>query len=139
MGNFNASDITSREAVKVTHVGLVSKTIDYTLSETASGSTTINMMRMPGGARIQELILNANCDGIGTGAETVAVYDSLGNTYIKTTTFAASLRMNDPSGQNARLTGSANLILQLCNCVGTGTATMQFAMTTMYLGEDDAD
>lgn len=139
MGNFNSSDITSKEAVKVNHAGLTSRTVKHTLKETASGSTTINMMRMPGGARIQELILNANCDGIGTGAETVAVYDSLGNSYIKTTTFAASLRMNDSGGQDTRLTSSANLILQLCDCVGTGTATMQFAMTTQYLGEDDAD
>lgn len=139
MGTFTASDITSKEAVKAVHAGLNSRVFTYTLDETASSALTIAMGRLPGGARVQGLELVSNVDQIGTGTEKVCVYDNLGNTYIKTTTFSIRMGLNNYAGLNARLTSSAHLTIQLIDCVKTGTASMKFALAVNYIREDSPD
>jgi hypothetical protein len=140
MGHFTDDSVTASPA-KAIHAGVNFVTASYTLGETASGSTTIAIIPLPGGARVADVTCWFNHATIGTGAEQVAVKDHLGNTYIRTTSAANSPQRFDPvfADIGARLTSSSHLVVSLHECVGTGTASTVCTVTCSYISEDDPD
>ena len=138
MGHFTASDITSKEAVAAVHAGVNARVASYTLTETASGSTSIAICRLPAGARVVGGILTADVDGIGTGAEEISVTDNLGNTHMVSTTFATVMRFGSTAFAT-RLTSSAHLNVNIHAAVGTGTTSMAFTIVPLYLADKAGD
>lgn len=126
-------------ATKALHAGLNTVVAGYTLAETASSSSTIDMLKLPGGARVVDLQVAAG--DIGTGAETVYVADTEGNEYFSTATAAydATFRRSNSTGFGERLTGSAHVRLTIGGAVDTGTSQTVFTVICSYLAEDDPD
>lgn len=141
MGHFVGPDVTAQYGAKSIHAGPNIAKGDYTLAETASGSTTIAILPLPGGGEVADvhLLLGNNLDG--TGAESVCVKDSLGNVYINTASAGTDLsfRADNYDGLFTRLTASANLQVQLCDVVGTGTVSTAISVIATYLAEKDKD
>lgn len=140
MGHFVASSVTGG-VVPAVHVGLNNLVATYTLGETASGSVTIAICRLPAGAKIVDSFLATNHGNLGTGAEQIRLYDSLGNTHMETANISNRTNAYKPTfaSQGIRLTGSANILLQLCAAVGTGTSSTQFSLSLTYKTQDSGD
>ena len=141
MAHYTADRMTSG-ATQANHTGLNIGIANFTLNETGSGSTTVALMPLPGGARVIDVTYTQNHDAIGTGAEAVTIYATIGGnsaaTYLETATQATVVRPNR-NGLGTRLTGSANLILQFNHLVGTGTASTVVKVICQYMVQDDAD
>src|SRR5512139_1240052 len=135
MVTFNSSDCTSVPALNW-HAGVNARVLTYTLNETASGSTNINMCALPAGARVINLFLalNNNAMGIVAGPGDLRVQDSQGNVYITSASGNKTFHTLNPTfaGLGPRVTSSCNLQLVL-NPVGTGTASTQFRMIVEYI------
>ena len=142
MSHYNTPLMTSG-ASQANHTGLNVQRATYGLAETASGSTTIALMALPAGARVVDVTyLQDTADGLGTGGEAVTIYATIaGNTaatYMSTASHSNVVRPNR-DGLGVRLTGSANLILQLNHLVGTGTASQNISVICQYMAQDDGD
>lgn len=148
MGNFNTPDIT-RGPQTSNHVGLNTHVTSFTLNETASSSTTYNVMSLPGGARIISAEVRANHGALNAGANAGAVrlYPSIGGNnvgnVIVTSTLSyqisSGLGGNNETGIGVRLTSSANLVLSLHDCAGTGTASTVFTVICSYIAMENPD
>ncbi len=137
MGKFHA-DTMSGESVPSVHAGLNTVVSNITLTETASGSVTIALAVLPGGARVTDLIYQSGTVD-GTGGESVFI-SCQGNQYLSTVADAQFLRASaSASGLGERLTSDATLSLQLCNVVGTGTSAQVIRVITSYLADKDPD
>lgn len=128
------------------HAGLNTKFATYTLAETASSSTTIAICALPGGAKVTDVTLQIGNDALDTtGGGSVAVRATIGGTAVATyvATGSGSLqvqRWNPAAGSvGVRLTSSANLIVQLTDFVGTGTASTVITAQVQYTASDDPD
>jgi hypothetical protein len=117
----------------------------YALGETASGSTTIAICGLPAGAQVISCAAKINHAALNAGANAGAlkVYATIGGTnvaaLIATSTANTSLSLGTGAGHGVRMTGSANLVVSLHDCVGTGTATTQFTVLCTYLSEKSGD
>lgn len=144
MATVNGPDMSSTEAVKALSSGINTRTATAVLNETASGSTNINIMRMPGGAEIvgMELMISNDIKAT-TGDALITVVDSLGNTWIQTASASGAIMRFNPTyaSMNVRLTSSATLIVAMPggHMNGTGTASTNFKLTCHYLTEKDPD
>jgi len=122
---------------------------NYTLNETASGSTSIAMHAIPAGAQVVDCRVQANHAALNAGANAGAVRanitigGSIVGTLIPTSTLAYAISMARDSTNLAyvgkRVTASAILQLNLHDCAGTGTASTQFTVITSYLSEKSGD
>lgn len=134
---------------KAIHVGLNTVISTYTLGETASGSTTIAVMSLPAGGEIVSAMVRANhaALNIGAAAGAVRLYPTIGGNsvgdIINTSTLSYQIQSgtagNNESGLGVRLTGSANLILNINGVNGTGTASTVFTVICQYLAEQEGD
>lgn len=128
--------------------GLNCVVANYTLQETASGSTTIAMCGLPAGAQVVDVRVQANHAALNAGANAGAVRVSLNHgtteagTLIPTSTLSYAISMARSATDlicGDRLTGSANVVLNIHDCVGTGTASTQFSVIVTYLAELSGD
>lgn len=139
--------VKSRLPAKAVHEGVNAVVSQYTLNETASGSTTIVVASLPGGGQLLGGSVKINHAALNAGANAGAVrlYATIGGTEVGTLipTSTVSYVVNMPAtgnlGLGTRLTGSANLVLQLHDCAGTGTASTVFTVIAQYLAEQDPD
>jgi len=148
MAHFETQEATSGPAVAV-HAGLNSVVVQYTLDETASGSTSIAICALPAGAEVTRAMVRANHAALNAGAAPGAVrlYPTIGGNsvgdLISTATISYQIQSgaagNNESGLGVRLTGSANLILNLEDLTGTGTASTVFTVIVDYLAEKSGD
>ena len=138
MGHFVGTAVTAA-AAKALHAGPNVAIAGYTLSETASGSTTIDVLPLPGGSRVTHVRVAAG--DIGTGAETLYIADTLGNAYFATATagFDGTFKTGANTGFGERLTGSANLRITIGGAVGTGTSQTALTVIAEYITEDEPD
>ena len=141
MVTFTSSDVTSVPAPTL-HAGVNARVLSYTLNETASGSTNINMAALPAGARIVNMFLaiGNNALGIVAAPGDVRVQDSLGNVYITSASANKLFHTYNPTyaSQGIRVTSSCNLQL-VCYPVASGTASTQFKMIVEYIKMEDGD
>ena len=148
MGHFTAPDVTSGSVPEI-HAGLNYKHATYTLTETASASTTIAMCRLPGGARVVDCTMtinNANLwDTATAGAsQTVQARIAGSSEAVLITTAQAGTQVNvfapAATAIGYRLTSSAQVVIQLVNVpVGSGTTTSIFAVALAYDCQLDPD
>lgn len=133
---------------KSIHAGVNAVVSRHTLDETASGSTTIVVASLPGGGQILGGAVRANHAALNGGANAGAVrlYATIGGNeignIIPTSTLSYAVAMpvsGNLAALGERLTGSANLVLQLHDCAGTGTASTVFDVICQYLSEEDPD
>lgn len=129
---------------KQIHAGVQNVSCQAEITATASGTETINLIHIPRGARIHDIVVTADSDGGGTGGESVIVQSATaGKTYLSATWAACAVgaRAGNSTGLNAALnyvyTASDTLILQTRNAVGTGTASMTFNVSVSYSVEED--
>lgn len=142
------SEVTRGQALAL-HAGLNTKVVQFTLDETASGSQTFAVMALPGGARMVKAQVRANHAALNAGANAGAVrlYPTIGGTsvgdVIHTSTLSYQIESGlggfNESGLGVRLTSSANLVLQLHDLAGTGTASTVFTVIAQYISVDDPD
>jgi len=125
--------------------GLNTVVATYTLSETASGSTTIAICGLPGGAQVVDLKARINHAGLmaGAGRGLMTIYATVaGNTaatYLGSSTASTEVMVAGGTGLGTRLTGSANLVIELADVVATGTASTVFTVMCTYLAELSSD
>lgn len=135
MGHFVADAFTSGGA-PAWHDGLNQVISTLRLQETASGSLTIALARLPDGSEITDVTVFMSST-IGTGGEVLDVYATIGGTEVanpvSSATHAVIVRADDGNGMAQRLTGSANLTMRVSNCVGTGAGSVTFRVVTSYL------
>jgi len=130
---------------KAVHAGLNCVVAQYTLDETASGSTTIVMAGLPGGGELVDTKAKINHGALNAGANAgaIRVYASVGGTevgeLIATSTADTALSQGVGAGHGERLTGSANLCVDLHDCAGTGTASTIITVICSYLAEKESD
>lgn len=138
MGKFHA-DTMSGEAVPAVHAGVNACISNITLTETASGSVTIALAVIPGGARLVDFTYLSPTRLGGTGGE--AVFVSIqGQDILGTAAEIAMLRASAAAAaMGSRLTSDATLTLQLCNVVGTGTSAQVIRTITQYVCDKDPD
>lgn len=136
MGHFVNSDVTAGPTPQI-HAGLNTKIATYTLSETASGSVTIAMCAIPGGAEV------TNCDlafsALDTsGGGTISVQAFIGGssvaTYIQSASGSTQVQAWNPTQASVafRLTASANLIVKVSNVSATGTSQAVISTVLQY-------
>jgi len=130
------------------HIGVQAVVANYTLNETASGSTTIVVASIPGGGQIVGGSVRINHAALNAGANAGAVrmYATIGGNEIGNIipTSTISYVVNMPATGNLavlgeRLTSSANLVVELHDCAGTGTASTVFTVIAQYLAEKEPD
>lgn len=141
MAHFVGPDCTGRPSVAI-HAGVNAVRAQYTLSETASASTTIAIASLPGGARMVGATLTLDNDAlVTTGGGSVALEDAFGHVYIQTGSGSLLTHTYNPTdtANGVRLTSSSNLIVRLSDVVGTGTATTVFTVMFQYVAQDDPD
>lgn len=130
---------------KAVHAGLNAVVAQYTLDETASGSTTIVVAALPGGAEMVETAVKINHGALNAGANAgaIRVYATIGGTevgeLVSTSTVDTALSVGVGAGHGERMTGSANLVAELHDCAGTGTASTIITVIGTYLAEKEAD
>ena len=131
--------------VKALAAGVNAVVAKYTLNETASGSTTIAICGIPGGAQVVSCGIKINHAALQDGANPGAaqVYATIGGTnvaaLIATSTANTTLTLGTGAGLGERLTSSANLIIDLEDIAGTGTASTVFTVICTYLSELSSD
>ena len=141
MAHFQSSTATSGPAPAI-QAGVNWNFATYTLAETLSGSNSIAMVRLPGGARVVDCyLMQSNTTSFGTGAELVSVSDGQGNTYIQSAAISTAFHAFNPTYASIgkRLTSSASLIVALHDFVKTGTASVTFSIGVGYLTDQDKD
>ena len=140
MAHFQSSTATSGPSPAI-QAGVNWNFATYTLTETASGSNSIAMVRLPGGARVVDCYLMQDSTSFGTGAELVSVSDGLGNTYIQSAAISTAFHAFNPTYASIgkRLTSSASLIVALHDFVKTGSASVTFSIGVGYLTDQDKD
>lgn len=133
---------------KAGHEGVNAVVTQYTLNETASASTTIVMASIPGGGELLDAAVRVNHAALNAGANAGAVrlYATIGGTeigaLIPTSTISYVVTMpatGNLAALGERLTSSANLVLELHDCAGTGTASTVFTVIASYLADQDPD
>jgi len=130
---------------KALAAGLNCVVATYTLNETASGSTTIAIAGLPGGAQVVDLKAHINHGALmaGAGRGLMTIYATVdGNTaatYLGSATASTEVKVAAGTGLGVRLTGSANLIIELADIVATGTASTVFTVMCTYLSEKSSD
>ena len=132
------------KSAKQIHAGIQNVTCTAEITATASGTETINLLPIPRGARIHDVLVTLDSSGGGTGAESVIVQSSgAGKTYLSATWAACAVgaRAGNTANVHAALayvyTASDTLILQTTGAVGTGTASMTFNVSVNYSVEED--
>lgn len=126
------------------HAGLNSRVVTYTLAETASGSTTIAIAALPGGARIVNATMAFDNDAVALGAAPgeVSLEDGFGNIYIASASANKAVHVFNPTydALGRRLTSSSNLIVRFnAGAPGSGTAATVVKVAVSYLKVDDPD
>lgn len=135
MPTYNASDMSSNAQVQALHAGLNQRTVEHTLHNTLTASSTINMGRLVQGSQVVGGLVRSNAD---YGDMTVRITDSLGNVYME----SASLSNGAPlDGRNlgTRITGSAHLQATMTGTLNTGTASLWIAIDLLYKTEERGD
>lgn len=142
MAHYVAS-ATTAGPVPAIHAGVNVQINTFTLNETASGSTTIAIAALPAGARVVDVKVMGNHANLqATAGAQVSVYSTIGGTkvadYLSSVTYAVFMS-GDDNDFGTRMTGSANLIMRLSECAGTGTGSTQFTVVTSYLADQRGD
>lgn len=142
MATFSSADCTAVPA-KAIHAGVNVRVATYTLNETASGSTNINMIALPPGARVVNVIMGIgnNAVGIVAAPGDVRVQDSQGNVYISSASANKTVHLFNPSAYDGfakRVTSSCNMQIVI-NAVATGTASSNWRLMVEYIKEEDGD
>lgn len=128
MPNYLA-DTRTNGAVTDLHVGLNCIVSKATISETLSGSMSVELAVIPGGGRITRVHFLNHGGGTAGGVVTIAAG---GNAYMTSATNAASV-LATGSGLGDRLTSDATLTLVLNNLSGDGEASTPITVITEYL------
>lgn len=126
------------------HVGVNARVVSYTLAGTASGSNTIAIAALPGGARVLGATLSFDNNAVALGAAPgeVSLEDGFGNVYITSASGNKAVHVWSPThdANGVRLTSSSNLIVRFNQGLpGSGTATTVISVAFQYLAQDDPD
>lgn len=141
MAHYTAPQVTAGPVTRV-HAGLNAMISDFSLNETASGSTTIAMFAMPAGARLTGgRVVRGD---IGTGGELIEMFVVTNGTNMGTlansATFNATTGFQGPAtGIGLRLTASSQVWIRISNAVGTGTGVTTLRMIVEYLADQRGD
>ena len=133
------------QPAKQIHAGINYIVARGSLTATASGTDTINLIHLPRGAKIQDIFVTTDVTDSGTGGESIVIKSSgAERTYMSATLAqcAVGARMGATVSMHAALgyvyTASDTLILQTgASAVGTGTASISFKVAVSYTVEDD--
>jgi len=146
MGHFVASSVTAGPTPAI-HAGVNVKVATYTLAETASGSLTIAMCVIPGGAQVvdAQLAWDNNSLSLGATPGTIAVLGKTGGTTMATFVQSASAnstpQLYNPTSDSVgyRFTSSSQCVLSLHNLPPSGTGTTIFTVVLSYITAEDPD
>jgi hypothetical protein len=139
MPNFVGSAVTAGPS-KAIHAGLNTVIATYTLNETASGSTSIAIYALPGGARVYDAKIKINHAALTLGAAPgIVAVSAQGRSLVGTATPSTSFISGVGSGLGQRMTSSANVTVNLGDVGGSGTASTIFTVILSYTVEDDGD
>ena len=141
MPHYTASVVTAGPTPQH-HVGLNYNVSTYTVSETLSGSLSIAMAVIPGGARVVRADVAWDNNAINLGAESgwVTLQGQTGGTNHATLVRSASLNATanvalytpeDPA-VGYRFTSSSIAVLKFSNLTGSGTAATTFTVALTY-------
>lgn len=148
MAHLTAAAVTAGPHTAV-HAGISYQHSQFTLSQTASGSLSIALAAIPGGARIVDCILTLDNGALfdtptaGTG-QCVEVWTG-GNrhgTPISTATGGVQVNQYNPNTAlvGYRVSSSSHLVYKLYNSpTGSGTATTVFNLAVTYDCQLDGD
>ncbi len=141
MPHYIASAVTAGP-VPQHHVGLNYAVGTYTISETLSGSLSIAMVVIPGGARIVRADVGWDNDavGLGAGPGQVLLQGVTGGTGMANLVRSASLNaaggvvLFSPDGDalGYRFTSSSQAVLKFTNLATSGTAATTFTVALTY-------
>lgn len=144
-GHFVGPDCTSGE-VPAIHAGINTKVASYTHPKTASGSTTIAICAIPGGAVVTDVTVAIGTNDLDTtGGASVSTQGWIAGAavaeYITTQSGSLQVQRWAPTAASVglRLTSSANLVIALTDAVGTGTASIAFTVVLQYTADQDPD
>lgn len=145
MGHFTNTEVTAGPTPAI-HAGVNYAHVTYTMSETASGSTTIAMCNLPPGARILDATLGIDNNALDTtGGGNVAVITTTGGNSNGAIIASGSgslevARYNPVYGQiGYRHTASSQVRVALTNFANTGTAATVFSLAIAYDTAEDGD
>ena len=145
MGHFTNSNVTAGPTPAV-HAGLNYVNASYTLSETASSSTTIAMCNLPAGARIVDANLTTSGALDTTGAGNIAVVTWTGGTsngeVIQSASGDFTLSQYNPvhAAHAYRHTSSSIAVIQMTNMAGvTGTSAVTLNLSLVYDCQEEGD
>jgi len=141
MPHYTASVVTAGPTPQH-HVGLNYQVSTYTVSETLSGSLSIAMAVIPGGARVVRADVSWDNNTINLGAESgwVTLQGLTGGTAMANLVRSASLNaavnvaLFNPDGDaiGYRFTSSSHAVLKFSNLTGSGTAATVFTVALVY-------
>ena len=134
-GNYKGSCMTNGEVATI-HVGMNALISTWSISGTLSGSTTVDLAVLPGGARVIDVIsINSTWNASQSGLVNIAVQ---GNALIASATNALFVRAGS-TGLGNRLTSDATVTMQLSNAGGDGPATNTGKVLVQYLADKAPD
>lgn len=134
MPNLYADTRTNGQVTQL-HAGLNAIISKKTISETLSGSMTVELAVLPGGARVVGMqFLRTNA---GTAEGSVAI-TAQGRTYVGTASVASSI-VATGAGLGVRLTSDATLSMIFTGAGGTGAGSSDFTVITQYLTDQVKD
>jgi len=134
MANYLADTRTNGQVTQL-HAGLNAIISKLKLSETLSGSTTVELAVLPGGARVTGM--QFLCPTAGTAEGSVAI-TAQGLTYVGTASVASSI-VATGAGLGQRLTSDATLSMRFTGAGGTGRGSSDFTVITQYLTDQVKD
>lgn len=143
MGHFIGPEVTSGTAPAI-HAGLNTKVATANLAETASGSVTIAMCKIPAGAIVTNVdVTHSALDTSGGGTLVVQAWigGSSVATYFQSATAADQIHAWNPAqaAVGYRLTSSAQLVIGITQVSATGTGSMAFTTVLQYTTTEDPD
>jgi hypothetical protein len=157
MAHFTGPDVTSNVNTMPSNLRGNYYVASYTLTESASASTTIALAALPAGARVTQLDLtidNANLFDTATAAALQSVQLWAGGvgqtsggtgktvTYIRSAQAGTQINVWNPNevALGYRLSSSSQVVFVLDNApVGSGTTTTIFTVAIQYDTQKDGD
>lgn len=139
MGHFTGPDVSSLSSPAV-HAGMNYHLTTFSLTETASGSTTIAIANVPAGARIADAALNVNTNALALGAAPgfISVQLRTGGTshgqLIQSASANAQVHLFNPAVGvvGYRATSSSQVWIALTNMPASGTTSTVFSLQLAY-------
>ena len=142
MAHFTAPDVTSKAAPAI-HAGVNAHTSYYSLeAKTITGSQSISMIALPGGARVQHAYYTMNNAPGGAGADiavTISTADTTRAVVIQTASAAQTLSYNPTHDAALYKTTASSQVRVLLKGTFSASVSTTIAVTRLYTTDEEAD